>query len=199
MRILSLCKGLQEGSINNDASEDFDLSTDAVNNGSFEIHVEGTTCLVFTCLSPLHKTLWLQALKNAVVGTWHRTNKIRNINSIDNAGWQHSIIRTSIYSVICAGDVDILRQILERFSKNHEILQLRDDYGLTAIHYSVIKNQMPCLSLLLQHHFDPHAKDNNMYASADYGRGVSKFYNACYRIDFLILSLFLTCHWKPHR
>ena len=150
-----------------------DRYAQSFHKSAFEIHVESGPKFMFICSSPLHKTLWLYALRNAFVGAFCRENKLKDEAKHENLGWQHEKIITNIYAATYCGDVEMLRHILESPECDKQKLSLPDASGLTAVHYAVIRSQLSCLLLLLQHGLDPKTVDKRMYTAADHGKFIN--------------------------
>ena len=140
-------------------------------DSSFQIDIDSGASFKFICTSPLQKILWLQILRNILVGAWCREYKMKlNSSDMNDIGWQHHIVVTNIYAVCCFGDTLMLQHILNNSEYDKVRLGLPDSIGYTAIHYCVLKNQIPCLELLLEYGLDPNIKDVKMLSAADHGK-----------------------------
>jgi ankyrin repeat protein len=71
--------------------------------------------------------------------------------------------RTILYIPIKMNKIQIFQQLLEFNSKfiGISIVDIKDNFGLTALHYCVILNNYDCFELLVKNNADPLIRDNN--------------------------------------
>ena len=62
---------------------------------------------VFFSESECYHNAWLNALDFAVVGSRLRVDDCQD----RGIGWRHKIMRTTIYSAVCCGDVEMLDKV----------------------------------------------------------------------------------------
>jgi hypothetical protein len=129
--------------------------------------------LVMVCSKPEQREAWIDAFRICLVnsrklggGTYQRTD------CMDKPGWQHKLIRESLFSLIVCDDQDGV----ERFMNDPPIDMSIDDhdeyYGYTALHYAVIWDRLDCALLLLENKAHVNPKDNDEKTPIDHGKSL---------------------------
>lgn len=89
---------------------------------------------------------WVDNLENTLLA-YHRQTEIAR-----HVGWFHDIIQGNFYSAAYLGDVALLRGHLKRLadpSARPQAIDLPDDSGMTALHWTVLRGHEVCARLLL--------------------------------------------------
>merc|ERR1712176_261654 len=78
-------------------------------------------------------------------------------------GWQHRIIRASIFSLVVCKDLrGLKRQLSKVMSSPDTPINDRDEYhGYSALHYAVVLDDMDCAELLIEHGANVNLPDDN--------------------------------------
>ena len=136
----------------------------------FAIFIKGrATPLLLVCSKPAHRLAWVDAFRICYVksvqlkadGGSRVAKKIRS-----QVGWQHRIIRASLFSLVVCNDLTKLREQLAKPYLEMEIDE-QDDYGYTALHYCALLGHFKCASLLVQQEANVNLKDDNQKTPLD--------------------------------
>lgn len=117
---------------------------------SFQVIVKGQN-LTFVCESPKQKQSWLSAFETIIM----KSPLIYSGNK--EPGWEHDILRISLYSAARYGDDEMAENILanEEPSSLSIFTNIPDQWGNTPIHYAVMNRRATVLSMLLEAGADP--------------------------------------------
>jgi hypothetical protein len=131
------------------------------------------TPLIFICSKKEHCRAWLDAFRTCVV----KSIQLRADNGSKEAktiaslpGWQHRIIRASLFSLVCIGDLEGLKRQLANPSQGSNINDQDEYNGYTALHYAVILGRMDIVKVLLQHRARVNVQDDNGMTPLDLGK-----------------------------
>lgn len=127
--------------------------------------------LVMVCSKPEHRLAWVDAFRTCYVkSTQLRANsgfnaakKIRG-----QVGWQHRIIRASLFSLVVCNDLTLLEEQLANPSPDIDIDDQDEYYGYTALHYAVVLCHMDCAKLLLRYGAKVNLNDNDQKTPLDH-------------------------------
>lgn len=120
--------------------------------------------LVVICSNMDQCLAWVDAfricfVKSLKVRADHGCNKSKAIRALP--GWQHCIIRASLFSLACIGDLNGVRRQL---ANPHSAMNInnKDEYhGYTALHYAAIVGRLDVVNLLLQYEARVNEQDND--------------------------------------
>lgn len=77
---------------------------------------------------------------------------IKSVQPWKNIGWQHEVIRGTIYSNTVYGDLEALKVSIEaRLDMPGKSLDVPDNSGMSALHWACIFGQIEAVKLLLDH------------------------------------------------
>jgi len=140
----------------------------------FAIFLKGTSDpLILVCSKPEHRLAWVDAFRTCFV----KSTQMKADNGFESAtsfckkvGWQHRIIRASIFSlVVCNDFTGLERQLSMIGSSPHVEIDEKDKYhGYTAIHYAVILCDVDCAKLLIKHGADANLLDKDEKSPLDH-------------------------------
>ena len=126
---------------------------------------------VFTCGKVGQKKAWMDALEISVIQA-----RIDNDNGIGDSsddmelGWQHDLLRTSLFSAVICNDASMIqRALLPTFSCKTNIDALDSYGGRTALHYAVMENHLVAVKALLAAGADPNVLDANQKRPLHHG------------------------------
>ena len=111
---------------------------------AFEIRTEDRP-FQFIAESESDKKIWLEELEAAILC-------IMATNSNKDIGWQHRIIRSSIFSAALRDDVDQLNFQISRCKTGS--LDDLDDSGMNALHWASLFGNIRCVQILLNNGCD---------------------------------------------
>ena len=141
----------------------------------FAIFLKGKSDpLVLVCSKPEHRFAWVDAFRTCFV----KSTQMKADSGFESArrlckevGWQHSIIRASIFSlVVCHDFTGLERQLSMLGSSPYVQIDEKDKYhGYTALHYAVILFDVACAKLLIKHGADLNLLDNDEKSPLDHG------------------------------
>ena len=137
---------------------------------SFAVIVKGQEQpLVMICSKPEHKDAWLNAFKVCIVNSIQNGSGKSEKQMREKIGWQHQVIRVTIFSLVVTNSVDGLHKHLT--SQSQQIcLDEQDEYrGFTALHYAAALGRLDCAVLLLQAKVNVNVKCNEQKTPLDYG------------------------------
>lgn len=130
---------------------------------SFSIFVKGKNePLVMICSKPEQKLAWIDALQLCYV----KSTKYVPVEGLDlTPGWQHIIIRASIFSLVVCNDIEGLKYHINNPSADIDINDGDEYDGYTALHFAAIFGNYECAEILLTAKAKLNVPDNeNKYA-----------------------------------
>ena len=154
---------------------------------SFAIIVKGEEQpLVMICSKPEHKNAWINAFKTCIVNSIKNSTDKSAKHIRDNIGWQHNIVRATIFSWVVTNNLDGLHNQISSQSC-HIDMNAQDEYhGFTALHYAAALGRLDCAILLLQAKVNVNVKCKDLKAPLDYG-------------EYFVIRLVLIVHqFKSH-
>jgi ankyrin repeat protein len=91
------------------------------------------------------KSIWLEEIESAVFC-------IKSVQPWKNIGWQHEVIRGTMYSNAMYGDIEALKSSIEsRLDMLGKSLDVCDESGMTALHWASMFGQLEAVELLVDH------------------------------------------------
>jgi len=136
---------------------------------SFAILLKGEEQpLVVICSKPEHKDAWINAFKVCIVNSVKNATDKSSKQMRDKIGWQHDIVRASIFSCVVTNNLDGLhKQITSQ--RRHISVDEQDEYnGFTALHYASALGRLDCAILLLQAKVKVNVKCKDQKTPLDY-------------------------------
>mmetsp|Transcript_14754 Transcript_14754/g.31269 ORF Transcript_14754/g.31269 Transcript_14754/m.31269 type:complete len:619 (-) Transcript_14754:64-1920(-) len=126
--------------------------------------------LVLVCSKPEARLAWVDAFRTCYVKSIQlrassgskEAKKIRG-----QVGWQHGIIRASIFSLVVSNELDQLEELVADPYADIDIDDQDEEHGYTALHYAVALGNMSCANLLLQHGAEVNIKDKDQKTPLD--------------------------------
>ena len=120
--------------------------------------------LVVVCSKKDQCLAWVDAfricfVKSLVVRADNGCSKAKAIQALP--GWQHCIIRASLFSLACIGDLAGLDRQLANPSSAMNINNKDEHHGYTALHYAAIMGRSDVVKLLLQYQARVNIQDND--------------------------------------
>ena len=130
------------------------------------------TPLILICSKKEHCRAWVDAFRTCVVKSIQLradsgSNEAKKLRSL--LGWQHRVIRASLFSLVCIGDLAGLQRQLANPSRGSNINDQDEYHGYTALHYAVILGRMDIVKVLLQHRSRVNLQDDNGRTPLDHG------------------------------
>lgn len=128
--------------------------------------------LIIICSNPEHRTAWLDAFSICCVNSAHlqANNGLKDAKHIrSQPGWQHRIIRATLFSLVCTNDVRELGVQLANPSRTIHIDDQDEYRGCTALHYAAILGHLDCAKMLLRHKANVNLEDNDLKTPLDHG------------------------------
>lgn len=135
--------------------------------------------LIIICSKPEHRSAWLDAFSICYINSIHlqANNGLSDAKHIrTQPGWQHRIIRATLFSLVCANDVQGLGVQLADPSRNIHIDDQDEYRGCTALHYAAILGHLDCAKMLLRHKANVNLEDNDLKTPLDHGTLFCLFY-----------------------
>ena len=104
------------------------VSTDEVDPSAFEILcLSDGTRLTLIAENPATKLIWLEEIEMAIFC-------LKSADQYKNVGWQHEVIRHTLYSAAVLGDTTLLKKfITNKVNLNHP-----DESGMCALHWACL-------------------------------------------------------------
>lgn len=119
------------------------VGNDDVDVGAFEIiNMADDTHITLVAESESAKKIWLEEIELAIFC-------LKNAEPYKNVGWQHEVIRSTIYSAAMYGDTAVLKKFIEaRNSKMDE----PDESGMCALHWACLFGRKDAVVDLVEAH-----------------------------------------------
>ena len=133
--------------------------------------------LIFVCSKPEHREAWIDAFRICLINS-RKLGGNNNFHKDDKPGWQHKLVRDSLFSLVVCDDHDGISRFLEDPPIDTSINDRDEYYGYSALHYAVIWDHFHCAALLLANKADVNVKDNDNKTPLDYGEC-----NAFFQVD----------------
>ena len=128
--------------------------------------------LIIVCSKPEHRSAWVDAFRTCCVNSI----LLRAGNGLSDAkiiraqpGWQHRLIRASLFSLVCANDVTGLGEQLDNPSPDTSIDDQDEYRGYSALHYAAILGCLDCAETLLRYRASVNLEDNDLKTPLDHG------------------------------
>ena len=138
-------------------------STKHIANSSFKdlafavFPKSGNEEMIFICSKPEQRMAWMDALSTCLINSKRFGS---NGAVTDSPGWQHKVIRASIFSLVVCNDIDGLRKQL-RHPSTDDGIDDQDEDGKTALHYAASLDNIQCATLLLDAEANVNVLDND--------------------------------------
>lgn len=140
----------------------------------FAIFIKGNADpLILVCSKPGQRLAWVDAFRTCYV----KSTQMKADSGVEFAksickqfGWQHQIIRASIFSLVVCNDLTGLRGELSKLGSSPvSYIDDQDEYyGYTALHYAVVLCDMGCAKLLIKHGANVNLLDDNEKSPLDH-------------------------------
>lgn len=117
----------------------------------------GSDEMIFICSKPEQRMAWIDALSTCLINSKRFGS---NETVTDSPGWQHKVVRASIFSLVVCNDIDGLRRQLQHPSTDDGIDD-QDEDGKTALHYAASLDNIRCATLLLNAKANVNVLDND--------------------------------------
>mmetsp|Transcript_11818 Transcript_11818/g.25916 ORF Transcript_11818/g.25916 Transcript_11818/m.25916 type:complete len:605 (-) Transcript_11818:1148-2962(-) len=121
----------------------------------FAIYIKGREDpLIMVCSKPEHRLAWVDAFRTCYVksiGLKADNGSMAAKEIRGKVGWQHRIIRASIFSLVVCRHLASLKEQLDNPSPDMGIDDQDEYCGYTALHYAVILGDIGCVKLLLHY------------------------------------------------
>ena len=130
----------------------------------------------FIAESESDKKIWLEELEAAIFA-------ILVMKPEKSPGWQHGVIRSTIYSAAMRNDVDQLNFQISRMEAGS--LDTQDDSGMTALHWASLHGNFNCVQILINNGCNVDSLNNGlntallMAAAGGYDDIVSLLIDSC--------------------
>jgi hypothetical protein len=140
----------------------------------FAVFIKGRTegPLIVVCSKTEHCLAWVEAFRTCLL----KSIQVRADNGSSEAkilralpGWQHRIIRASLFSLVCIGDLVGLKRQLANPSPGIDINDQDEYHGYTALHYAVILGRTDIVKALLVARARVNLQDNDSRTPLDHG------------------------------
>mmetsp|Transcript_2232 Transcript_2232/g.4061 ORF Transcript_2232/g.4061 Transcript_2232/m.4061 type:complete len:613 (-) Transcript_2232:78-1916(-) len=136
---------------------------------SFAIHVKGQEQpLVMICSKPAHKDAWINAFKVCIVNSMKNATDKSAKQIRDKIGWQHQIVRATIFSLVVTNNLDALHKQITSQSQKSRVNEEDEYRSFTALHYAAALGRLDCAILLLQAKVEVNAKCKDQKTPLDY-------------------------------
>lgn len=123
--------------------------------------------LIAVCSKPEHREAWIDALRICLINS--RKLGGNKFLKDDKPGWQHLLIRDSLFSFVVCDDHDGITRFVDDPPIDTSINDRDEYYGYSALHYAVIWDNFHCAALLLANKADVNLKDDDNKTPIDYG------------------------------
>lgn len=143
----------------------------------FAIFIKGEADpLMFICSKPELRQAWVDAFCTCYVNSTQMKadsgfNDAKRVRKI--LGWQHRVIRASIFSLVVCDDVAGLTDHVTPAAQGRSDLKIDDKdayHGYTPLHYAVSLNHVGCALVLLKSHAKVNLQDNEGNTPLDLGK-----------------------------
>lgn len=143
---------------------------------TFAIFVRGKEDpLIAVCSNREQRAAWVDAFRACYVAS----TQTRADNDSESAkevtrwlGWQHRIVRASLFSLVVCDDATGLAEQVANPSSYLNI-NARDEYhGFTALHYAVVSGNVQIAELLLRYGAKKNLCDNDQKTPLDHGESL---------------------------
>ena len=113
--------------------------------------------MIFICSKPEQRMAWIDALSTCLINSKRFGS---NETETGSPGWQHKVVRASIFSLVVCNNIDGLRQQL-RHPSTDDGIDDQDGDGKTALHYAVALDNIRCATMLLNAKANVNVLDND--------------------------------------
>jgi hypothetical protein len=125
--------------------------------------------LIMVCSKPQHREAWIDAFRVCLVNSRKLGGNAFNKEGMEIPGWQHKLIRDSLFSLVICDDYDGMERFIVDPPLDVSVKDRDEYYGCTALHYAVIWDRFDCAALLLANGAKVNAKDNDQKTPLDHG------------------------------
>lgn len=137
---------------------------------AFAIFIRFRKCpLIFVCSKPEQREAWVDAFKVFLINSRKLGGEKFQRDGLDKPGWEHKMVRDTIFSLVVCDDRDGLARFIEDPPLDMSVKDRDEYYGRTALHYAVICDHFQCAELLLVNGAKINAKDNDEKTPMDHG------------------------------
>ena len=155
-------------------AKDAATSIEADDDVAFAIFVGGGgDPLTLACTAPERRRAWIDAFRTCCarsVRTRAQCGCAAAREIVSRVGWQHRIVRASLFSLVICGDATGLAERLARPPPGDAEMDDRDEYrGFTALHYAVVLDRPQRAEALLGHGADANLRDDDGKTPLDHG------------------------------
>lgn len=133
------------------------IANSAIKDLAFAVFPKNGEVLVFLCSKPEQRMAWIDALSTCLINSKRFGS---NETVTDSPGWQHKVVRASIFSLVVCNDIDGLRRQL-RHPSTDDGIDDQDEDGKTALHYAASLDNIRCATLLLNAKANVNVLDND--------------------------------------
>jgi hypothetical protein len=117
------------------------------------IYVKGREApMILVCSKPEQREAWVEAFRTCYV----KSIQMRASNGYEEAkkissqvGWQHLVIRASLFSLVVCNDLAGLKDHLDSPPRGMHIDDQDEYLGYTLLHYAVVLGNLECAKILL--------------------------------------------------
>ena len=140
----------------------------------FAIYIEARDePFIIVCSKPEHRSAWVDAFRICCVNSVHLradmgSSAAKQVR--EQPGWQHRIIRASLFSFVCTNDVKGLGERLATPSPDIDVDDQDEYRGCSALHYAAILGHCDCAIILLRHRASVNLEDNDQKTPFDHGK-----------------------------
>eukprot|EP00804_Cyclotella_cryptica_P001785 CCRYP_018588-RB/>CCRYP_018588-RB protein AED:0.29 eAED:0.29 QI:100/1/1/1/0.8/0.66/6/1051/628 len=124
--------------------------------------------LILVCSKPEQREAWVDAFRVCLVNSRNLSGDKFQREEDDKPGWQHTLVRDSLFSLIVCDDYSGLSRYLEDPPADSTVNDHDEYYGFTALHFAVIWDRLECAALLLSNGAKVNAKDNDKKTPRDH-------------------------------
>ena len=125
--------------------------------------------LILVCSKPEHREAWISAFKVCLINSRMLGGNTSQTMNGAKPGWQHELVRESLFSLVICDDHDRLTELLEGPPIDMNVNDCDEYYGYTALHYAVIWDRFDCATQLLANGAKVNSMDNDKKTPMDYG------------------------------
>jgi hypothetical protein len=151
--------------------------------------------LLLACSKPEQREAWVDAFRICLVNSRSLGGDKCQSECDDKPGWQHTLVRESLFSLIVCDDHSGLSRYLEDPQPDATINDHDEYYGYTALHYAVIWDRLECAALLLANGAKVNSKDNDKKTPVDHGELLICHYLCLLTPSLLVMGCFV---FVPH-
>lgn len=135
----------------------------------FAIFVKGREePLIMLCSKPQHCFAWVDAFRTCYVKSMQLSADSSSKRIRGQIGWQHQVIRASLFSLVVCNDLPGLENQVANPSLDLDIDDQDEYHGYTALHYAVILDHVECAMLLIRYGAKVNLQDSDRKTPLDH-------------------------------